>query len=299
MRGRPVGLAASLALLGAVYTVAVIAIWRFFVLTEHGQLLDTVALAGNWIGRRHIVSLVNTVLNTLSVLSLAVATAVVGFIAVIRRRFAVAVVTVLLIGGANLTTQVLKLALTRPSLGVDTAREAAGNSLPSGHTTVAASVAVALVLALPARLRGVGGVLGAGFTALAGVATLSAGWHRPSDAVAALLVVGAWASAAGAVLLIAQRPADRDEAPHWAAVAVLVVAALGFFVVAALALRWTNQVLTIPTDDLSRRRLLAAYGGGAAGIAGTAALVMALVLATVHRVVPQSSVEGATSSAKM
>jgi membrane-associated phospholipid phosphatase len=299
MHGRPIGLAAWLVLLGALYTVAVIAIWRFFVLTEHGQLLDTVALAGNWIGRRHIVSLVNTVLNTLSVLSLAVATAVVGFIALIRRRFAVAVVTVLLIGGANLTTQVLKLALTRPSLGVDTAREAAGNSLPSGHTTVAASVAVALVLALPARLRGVGGVVGAGFTALAGVATLSAGWHRPSDAVAALLVVGAWASAAGAVLVIAQRPADRDEAPHWPAVAVLVVAALGFFVVAALALRWTNQVITIPTDELSRRRLLAAYGGGAAGIAGTSALVMALVLATVHRVVPQSTVTPDVVSAKL
>jgi len=164
---------------------------------------------------------------------------------------------------------------------------------------VAASVAVALVLALPARLRGVGGVVGAGFTALAGVATLSAGWHRPSDAVAALLVVGAWASAAGAVLVIAQRPAERDEAPHWAAVAVLVVAALGFFVVAALALRWTDQVLTVPTDELSRRRLLAAYGGGAAGIAGTAALVMALVLATVHRVVPHSSVTPGAVSANL
>src|SRR5262245_53800539 len=116
MQERPVGLAMLLVLLGALQTLAVIVIWRFFVLTEHGQMLDTVALAGNWIGRRHIVSLVNTVLNTLSVLSLAVATVVVGFIALIRRRFAVAVVAVLLIVGANVTTQVLKLVVTRPSL---------------------------------------------------------------------------------------------------------------------------------------------------------------------------------------
>jgi hypothetical protein len=56
---------------------------------------------------------------------------------------------------------------------------------------------------------------------------------------------------------------------------------------AAVGIALTNQVLSIPPDELGRRRLLAAYGGSAAGIAGTAALMMALVLATAHRVVPR------------
>src|SRR5207245_1071112 len=102
-----------------------------------------------------------------------------------------AVGAVLLIVGANLTTQLLKSVLVRPVLGIDPERAAAGNSLPSGHTTIAASVAVAVLLVVPAAVRGVSAVVGAVLTAAAGVATLSAGWHRSSDAVAALLVVGA------------------------------------------------------------------------------------------------------------
>jgi hypothetical protein len=62
---------------------------------------------------------------------------------------------------------------------------------------------------------------------------------------------------------------------------VVLLAAAGFAV-------WlTDPVLSTPPEDLSRYRLLAAYAGGAAGIAGTAALLLASVLATVHRVVPQ------------
>jgi hypothetical protein len=61
-------------------------------------------------------------------------------------------------------------------------------------------------------------------------------------------------------------------------------------------LRWTNQVLQIPPDELSRRRLFAAYAGGMAGIAGTACLMMAVVTATIHVVVPRSTPELATTS---
>jgi membrane-associated phospholipid phosphatase len=280
-------------ILASVEVAAFVEVWRFFVDTEHGQLLDTIALTGNSIGRRTVRGLVSTVLNTMSVVSLAVASAVVGFIALIRRRIAVAVVAILLIVGANVTTQLLKYAISRPKLGVDTAREAAGNSLPSGHTALAASVAVALVLVLPHRVRGLGGVLGAGFAALAGVATLSAGWHRPSDALAALLVVGVWACVAGFVLAAVQHQGgvveDRDA--HRIAVTLLVLCGLGLLAVAVVALKLTDQVLSTPPNDLSRQRLFAAYAGGAAGIAGTTSLMMATVLATVHRVVPRFDVD--------
>jgi membrane-associated phospholipid phosphatase len=228
------------------------------------------------------------VLNTISVLSLLVATGVVGFIALIRGRVAVALMAMVLVVGANLTTQLLKLQIVRPDLGVDPEREAAGNSMPSGHAAVAASVAIALVLVLPARVRGFGGLLGAGFAALAGVATLSAGWHRPSDAVAALLVVGGWTCAVCLILLVVQRDAKADDS-HWVATTVLILAGLALLGVAVLTLRWTDEVWSEPIDDLSRRRLFAAYAGGAAGIAATASLVVAAVLATVHRVVPRAA----------
>jgi membrane-associated phospholipid phosphatase len=290
MRRWPVGLALWLVVLAAAEAVAFVAVARFFVHTEHGQLLDTVALTGNSIGRVRIEQLVDTILNTLSAVSLVIATATVGFIALIRRRIAVAFGAILLIAGANLTTQVCKEFLIRPNLGVDVERAAAGNSLPSGHTTLAGSVAVALVLVLPWGTRGIGGVLGAVFAAAAGVATLSAGWHRPSDAVAAMLIVGAWACAAGLFVLVAQRRhggVDYGPANRFAVV-VLAVTGLALLAGAAIALDLTNQVLATPAHDLSRRRLFAAYAGGAMGIAGTTALVFASVLATVHRVVPRT-----------
>jgi len=280
-----------LLLLAAAQVFAFVEVLRFFVRTGHGQLLDTAALTGNSIGWAKIEDLVGTTLNAISVLSLVVATVVIVFIALARGRIVLAVAAILLIAGANVTTQLVKYVTIRPNLGIDVERAAAGNSLPSGHTAVVGSVAVALVLVLPARVRGVGAVVGASLAALAGVATLSAGWHRPSDAVAALLIVGAWAAAAGLLLIAAQRVepvATREpvRSPHRVAVALLVVAGVALLAVAAVALNLTEQVLDVPADELSRRRLFAAYAGGAAGIAGTAAVVTALVLATVHRVVP-------------
>ncbi|MGX7671999.1 phosphatase PAP2 family protein [Plantactinospora sp. DSM 117369] len=300
MRGRSGILTASwLVLLTALQILAFVVVWRFAVGTEQGQVLDTIALTGNSIGQHRIEGIVGGVLNAVSLLSLLAATAVIGFIALIRVRITLAVVTVLLIVGANLTTQALKSFIERPDFDVDEAREAAGNSLPSGHTAVAASVAIALVMVLPPRVRGWGALVGAGYAAAAGVATLSAGWHRPSDAVAALLVVGAWASAASLVLLLTQRETAQVAAAdgNRRAAAVLGVVGLALLLVAAVALGWTDGMRSTPISEFGRRQLLIAYGGSAAGIAGTAALVTALVLVTLHRVVPRYTGRGVTGPA--
>ena len=282
-------LAGWLLVLAAAQVAAFVLVWRFFVGTEHGQLLDTIALTGNTIGRERVDELVSSVLDAMSVATLVVTTVAIGFIALIRGRVSLAVVATLFIAGANASVQGLKYAIQRPDFGVDPERAAAGNSLPSGHAAVATSFAVALVLVLPPRTRGAGAVLGAGYAALVGVATLSAGWHRPSDAVAAMLVVGAWAAAAGVLLILLQRP---DRVPgtgdaHGFAARALALLGVALLAGAAISLAVTGQELSIPPEELSRRRLLAAYAGSSAGVAGTACLVMSLVAATVHRVVPR------------
>ena len=282
-------LAVWLLAVAAAHAYAFALVREVFVFSTDGQRLDWIALSGNSIGEERIDDLVRTVLNAMSVAALLGATVFIGFIALIRRRFLLAVAAILLVAGANVTTQVLKRVTDRPDLGVDLERIAAGNSLPSGHTTLAASLVVALVLVLPAQVRGVGAVIGAGYAALAGVATMSAGWHRPSDAVASLLVVGAWAALAGALLLLFQRDdgfAD-EQRMHRAAVATLAVVALVALGAAAVGLISVGDVIATPPDELDRRRLLAAYGGSAAAITGTAAAVMALFLTSVHQVVPR------------
>ncbi|MFG3702507.1 phosphatase PAP2 family protein [Micromonospora sp. NPDC047620] len=278
-----------LVVLAIVQAAAFLAVWRVALHIEAGQWVDTVALTGNRIGQDRIDGPVDRILNAMSVVSLLAATAMIGFIALIRGRIALAVTATLLIAGANGTTQLLKYGLARPDFGIDPERIYAGNSLPSGHATVAASVAVALVLVLPRKVRALGAFLGAGYAAVAGVATLSAGWHRPSDAVAAFLVVGVWAALAGLLLLVMQREQAQVESAdaHRVAATVLGVGGALAAVACGLALAWLLDLRAIPPDELARRPLFVGYAGSAAGIAGTMGVVMALVLATVHRLVPR------------
>lgn len=280
-----------LAVLALAQTVAVIVVWRTAVHTELGQWLDTVALTGNRIGQDRIDGPVNHILNAMSLAALLAATAVIGFIALIRGRVALAVTATLLVVGANLTTQALKYGLARPDFGIDPQRIFAGNSLPSGHATVAASFAVALVLVLPPTVRVLGALLGTGYATAVGVATLSAGWHRPSDAIAAYLVVGVWAALGGLALLTMQRErakVDPGDAHRLAAV-LLGTGGLLAVVAGGLALAWLADGPRIVPSALARRPLLAGYAGGAAGIAGTMAIVMALVLVSAHRLIPRNA----------
>ncbi|MBX7266204.1 phosphatase PAP2 family protein [Micromonospora sp. Llam7] len=283
------GTAVWLVVLALIQAAAFIAVWQFALHVEVGQWIDTVALTGNQIGRNHIDEPVDRILNAMSVVSLLAVTVMIGFIALIRGRIALAVAATLLIAGANVTTQLLKYGLTRPDYGVDPERMYVGNSLPSGHTTVAASVAVALVLVLPPKVRAFAAVIGAGYAATAGVATLSAGWHRPSDAVAAFLVVGVWGALAGLLLLVTQR--ERAEVAagdaHRRTALLLGLGGVLALAACALALWWLVSLRATAPAELPRRPLFVGYAGGAAGIAGSMAVVMALMLTAVHRLVPR------------
>jgi uncharacterized membrane protein YbhN (UPF0104 family) len=138
-------------------------------------------------------------------------------------------------------------------------------------------------------VRGVGAVIGACYAALVGVATLSAGWHRPSDAIGAFLIVGIWAALAGVLLRVLRKRGDRvvEKESHKRTELGLFAAALVLLGLAAIGLHFTDQVAAYDPASLTNRRLAAAYSGAAAGIGGVAAFMMALVLLTVHRVVPR------------
>lgn len=130
-----------------------------------------------------------------------------------RRRGVVALVA---LAGANVGTQALKESLGRPSFA-NHVPWAGGNSLPSGHTTLAASAAVAALLLVPARWRPAVAVVGAGATALTGSAAYLEAWHRPSDMAAAFGVAAFWA------VLVAPWRRAADRRPRHASRAALAV----------------------------------------------------------------------------
>lgn len=272
--------------LAVVQIVALVQVYRLFVLTPTGQWLESAALAGNVTGYRRIEGTVSLVLDLISIAVIAGATAVVGFIAIVRRRLLLALVAITVVAGSNITTQVLKRQiLDRPDY-LDEWTRPDNPSLPSGHTTVAMSIAVGLVLVLPPRLRAVVAIPATLYAALVGIATLSAGWHRPSDVVAAYLVVGCWAAICGLALLAYRRQRHSPGPPPLTVTTALVFFGLllvGFGIV-ALFLLYDDAGRSV--TELGRRLLFVAYAGGAAGIAGSAALVMAGVLGGLHTVLP-------------
>ncbi len=136
-------------------------------------------------------------LGMVSIRSAVLALAVVVLLALLRRRIDLAVTAVALVAGANVTTQLLKEFIPRPGYGVGPV----GNSLPSGHTTVYASLALALLIVLPRALRPVLVLAASAVATFTGAATVLERWHRPSDVIAALGVCAIWAGALLWVLL--------------------------------------------------------------------------------------------------
>ena len=126
-----------------------------------------------------------------------------------RRRELVG--ALVLIAGANLTTQLLKVVLEHARYkaaqhGVDLPW---ANSIPSGHTTAAASIAVALLFVVPARHRLGAAIAGLLLTAAVGFSVIVLAWHYPSDVLGGLLVVATWALA---ILAVLRFRADRERA---------------------------------------------------------------------------------------
>jgi membrane-associated phospholipid phosphatase len=133
-----------------------------------------------------------------------------------RRREVVA--ALVLIAGANVTTQALKSLLehVRYHAAEQGWELPWANSFPSGHTTAAATLAVGLLFVVPARHRLAAAVVGFLLTAAVGLSVMVLSWHYPSDVLGALLVVGAWAFAILAVMRFREdrAAAVKDSSRH-------------------------------------------------------------------------------------
>jgi membrane-associated phospholipid phosphatase len=116
-----------------------------------------------------------------------------------RRREALAAVAI--VAGANLTTQMLKALFSHERVWEFLGEgQPWTNSFPSGHTTAAASIAVAFLIVVPARLRPLAAVAGVALTGAVGISVVVLEWHYPSDVLGGLLVAAAWGFAALAAL---------------------------------------------------------------------------------------------------
>jgi membrane-associated phospholipid phosphatase len=270
---------ACVALFGVLYALAV--------RTRFGQKIDNAALAGRTT-RASVLRATDHLLNTISIGSLVLVGGVILLVALLRGRPYLAFAAAIVIGGANLTTQLLKHdILGRPSLDPNAPGigPLAGPSFPSGHTTVAMSLALALVLVVPARARPAAAVGGFAYAALIGIGVVTAGWHRPSDVVGAYLVVTGWAAVAAAALLAWKGLARvRGAASRRVGLASPLFAGAGVALLGIGFVGSAGALVAVRENQLDAVRLDAVYAAAMTAIVGIGLVLVAILLATLRGV---------------
>lgn len=175
--------------------------WWIFVGTTRGQYVDDAARIGSASARDELSGLSTWVLNAVSVPLLLVVLVAAILVSLLQRRWSIAIGAIMVLAGANFTTQILKDLLQRPE--ADVARLTL-NSFPSGHVTVAASIAATALLVVSVRWRPIVAFGGAVFVATMGIATMvgtaAGAWHRASDVIASMFITATWYFAVEAVL---------------------------------------------------------------------------------------------------
>ncbi|TAM70715.1 MAG: phosphatase PAP2 family protein [Microbacteriaceae bacterium] len=247
---------------GALGSAAAFAgVYLFFVRSYMGQLVDERAFAGADAWQADFVAGTQRFLDVLPYLSVGAACVLGIAIVLVRHNWLVFVAALSAAAAANISTQLLKyLILGRPQRGV---ADGLANSLPSGHATVAASAALVVFLLAAPRYRPTAAVIGSIYTLVAGAATLVNQWHRPSDVVAALLVVAFWGCGAG--FAMSMSPTRTAEVPTAARLVALAWVSVGCAVVAAIAL-----AITYTSALAGVSHLLIAYLGGLSAIVAVA-----------------------------
>jgi membrane-associated phospholipid phosphatase len=185
--------------LSVVSAILTVVLYGLTVGTEVGQLVGELILGGR--PTAAAADDAAAVLASISRITLVMGTITLASLALLQRRALLALGVIVMIVGANVTTQLAKnLVLDRVDQ-LDGLFYPLSNSFPSGHVTAAASIAAGLLLVVPPVLRAPTAVAASLAITSVGLSTLLLGWHRMADVVGGTLVATAWAAGVSAMLV--------------------------------------------------------------------------------------------------
>ena len=187
-----------------------------------------------------------------------------------RKRQAVG--AVVLVAGACLTSQLIKVAAAHPRYQPILLHQLPDTAFPSGHATAAMSLALAAALVAPSRWRLPTAIVGGSFVLAVSLALMIQGWHFPSDVLAGLLIstttsllVLAGLRATGGIRSAAGAPVERRFRVRSIGVRALELLAIpAALVVALLVVTHPNALTSYAASHTTG--VIAAIGIAAASI---------------------------------
>ncbi len=195
-------------------------------------------------------------------------------VALIRKRRFLAAQIVVFLAVAFGSAWLLKRMLVRPV--IDSSLEDPANSAPSGHTALITFATIAFVLAASRVLRGISALLGAVLTTTVGVVVIADRWHRPTDVIMAIFLVGGFAM----IALAFTRKSGMDEPGTRASSPTLQVICAAMITGGLLCWAYAGYILWQLWDYIEYHSTWATSSANAATIAmvgGSALLVFGLI----------------------
>jgi membrane-associated phospholipid phosphatase len=225
-------LARRLGLLAAFCAAAAGIVYLLAIRTEWGQRADNSAFEGRLTASIEARQDADQILRLISVPSLALLGGAVMLIALWRGHWRLALAAGTAIGGAVVTTEIVKSLLERPQLHSGDPIDF--NSWPSGHVTIATALSLAVIMVLPRSVRVQAAVVACVFTATFGGAAILSGWHRPADTIGGYLVALGWCSVVTAALVAWRGSGPKEGDTRGGHLPYLVVAVLALGALATL-----------------------------------------------------------------
>ena len=238
--------------LALVSALAVLVLYVVLVRTRWGQEIDDLAFEGRGAVRPESTARLDSMLRTVTEVSLFLLGGAIVLLALAQRRVRLAFVVGACMSAAVLTTELLKhVVLGRPSFaGIEGITH---NSYPSGHATIGMVLSLGLVMVSSSRWRRAATVAAAVLATVFGTAVLSTGWHRPSDSLGAFAVALAWFAAGHALLVWSDLAhpyrygiaTDTDRPPSQGLLVAAGLALLAFLVVLLVRTLDTDGFATV------------------------------------------------------
>jgi len=265
-------------------------VWLAAFSVPFGQRLDASALAAfGVVAQPRLEPSIHGVASLANLLPLIIIASALVCVALLRRRWLMAALVPAILLAANSFTQLAKPGLAHPRIvelsGVEGVYPA---SWPSGHSTVAMSLALCAVLVAGPGLRPLAAVLGSAYAIAVGYSLLALGFHLPSDVLGGFLVAATFTLLGTAALarlegLHPQPTSSVNVAPSRRAGAASVPRSLVVPAVVELTTLVLGGLALLAHHPGAAGHLggkpaaaLAAIGIAALGVALTASLTLAL-----------------------